>query len=148
MLLMSPENIFQLCSGLAMIGWIVLIVISPFWLNSDKMLIGIIVTLFAVVYTWLVVFYFNPDDIKKFGSLDGVMQLFQNKTLVTAGWVHYLAFDLMTGIWIKKNAQKHNMAHWIIIPCLLFTFMFGPMGLLFYVILRWAKTTKYFSANY
>ena len=145
---MSPEIIFQLCSGIAMIGWIILIAVSPFWPDSDKMLIGIIITLFAIVYSWLIASYFNPRDIKNFGSLNGVMELFQSKELVTAGWVHYLAFDLMTGIWIKKNGQKHDMAYWTIVPCLLFTFMLGPMGLLFYLLLRWVKTTKYFGANY
>ncbi len=33
--------------------------------------------------------------MESFGSLNGVMKLFQDRTLVTAGWVHYLAFDLL-----------------------------------------------------
>jgi hypothetical protein len=49
--------------------------------------------------------------MESFGSLNGVMKLFQDRTLVTAGWVHYLAFDLITGIWIQKNAQKHSINH-------------------------------------
>jgi hypothetical protein len=145
---MSPEKIFQLCSAIAMIGWVILIFMSPFWQNTDKLLIGVIITLFSIVYAWLVISHFHMEDVQRFGSLDGVMELFQNKAITTAGWVHYLGFDLMIGTWIKKNAQKHAIAHWIIVPCLVFTFMFGPMGLLFYLVIRWVKTTKYFSANY
>ena len=145
---MSPDSVFQICSTIAMCGWIVLIFISPFWLHYDKLLIGIIIILFSIVYTWLIFSSFNLNDMKSFGSLDGVMRLFQNKTLLTAGWVHYLAFDLMTGIWIQKNAQKHHINHWLTVPCLFFTFMLGPFGLLLYLLLRWLKTKKYFVANY
>ena len=145
---MTPETIFQLSSTLALIGWLVLIVISPLWLSVDKFLIGVIITLLTMVYAWIIFSAFSPGDIKKFGSLDGVMSLFQNKTLLTAGWVHYLAFDLMTGIWIKRNANIHNINHWLIIPALLFTFMLGPAGLLLYLLTRWIKTKQYFADNF
>jgi hypothetical protein len=145
---MTPETIFQLSNILALAGWIVLIVISPLWLNADKFLIGVIITLLAMVYAWIIFSSFSPGDMKSFGSLDGVMSLFQSKTLLTAGWVHYLAFDLMTGIWIKRNALTHNINHWFIIPALLFTFMLGPVGLLLYLLIRWIKTKQYFANNF
>lgn len=145
---MSPDSIFQTCSTIAMVGWIVLLIISPFWSSFDKFLIGIIITLFTIVYAWLIFQVFTPGDFEKFGSLNGVMELFTDKTAVTAGWVHYLAFDLLTGIWIKKNAQKYNIHHLILVPCLLLTFMLGPMGLLLYLLVRSIKTKQYFAANY
>ena len=145
---MSPDSVFQTCSTIAMVGWLVLLIISPFWSSFDKFLIGIIITLFAIVYGWLIFQVFRPEDFEKFGSLNGVMELFTDKTAVTAGWVHYLAFDLLTGIWIKKNAQKYNIHHLILISCLLFTFMLGPIGLLLYLLVRLIKTKQYFAANY
>ncbi|HEX3168069.1 MAG TPA: ABA4-like family protein [Chitinophagaceae bacterium] len=145
---MSPDSVFQTCSTIAMAGWLVLLIISPFWSSFDKFLIGFVITLFAVIYTWLVFQVSGPGDFEKFGSLNGVMELFTNKAAVTAGWVHYLAFDLLTGIWIKKNAQKYNIQHLILIPCLLLTFMLGPAGLLLYLLVRSIKTKTYFAANY
>lgn len=145
---MSPDSVFQTCSTIAMVGWIVLLIISPFWSSFDKFLIGIIITLFAIVYAWLIFQVFTPGDFEKFSSLNGVMELFTDKTAVTAGWVHYLAFDLLTGIWIKKNAQKYNIHHLILVPCLLLTFMLGPIGLLLYLLVRSIKTKQYFAANY
>jgi len=145
---MLPDSVFQTCSTIAMVGWIVLLIISPFWSSFDKFLIGIIITLFAIVYAWLIFQVFTPGDFQKFGSLNGVMELFTDKTAVTAGWVHYLAFDLLTGIWIKKNALKYNIHHLILIPCLLLTFMLGPIGLLLYLLVRSIKTKQYFAANY
>ena len=145
---MSPESVFQTCSTIAMLGWLVLLIISPFWSSFDKFLIGIFITLFAIVYAWLIFQVFRPEDFQKFGSLNGVMELFKNKTAVTAGWVHYLAFDLLTGIWIKKNGAKYNIHHLILVPCLLLTFMLGPMGLLLYLLIRWIKANQYFALNY
>jgi heme A synthase len=145
---MSPDSIFQLCSTIAMLGWLLLIILSPFWFDTDKLLIGIIITLFAIIYAWLIFQSLQPGDFEKFGTLDGVMSLFTSKIAVTAGWVHYLAFDLMVGIWIKKNSMKHGINHWIIIPCLLLTFMMGPAGLLLYLIIRLIKTKQFFAENY
>ena len=145
---MSPDSVFQACSTIAMAGWLVLLILSPFWSGFDKFLISIVITLFAIVYAWLIFQVFAPGDFQKFGSLNGVMELFTDKTAVTAGWVHYLAFDLLTGIWIKKNAGKYGIHHLLLVPCLLITFMLGPIGLLLYLLIRTIKTKQYFAANY
>ncbi len=145
---MTPDSIFQACSTIAMAGWIVLLVASPFWMSFDKFVIGIIITLFAIVYAWLIAQSFTTGDFEKFGSLNGVMELFTNRTAVTAGWVHYLAFDLLTGTWIKKNSIKYNISHWLLIPCLFLTFMLGPVGLLLYLLIRTIKAKRYFAENY
>lgn len=145
---MTPESIFQLCSSIAVIGWLLLIIGSPYILEIDKFIVGTVITLLAIVYAWLIFSSFQPGDMKSFGSLDGVMKLFQNKTLVTAGWVHYLAFDLLTGAWIKRNSLKYGIHHGLIIICLLFTFMLGPVGLLLYLVIRMIKTKTYFSSSF
>ncbi len=145
---MTPDLIFQLCSSIAAVGWLLLIIGSPVIVDIDKFLVAVIITLLAIVYAWLITSSFNPADIKKFGSLDGVMGLFQNKLLLTAGWVHYLAFDLVTGIWIKRNSLKYGISHWLVLPCLIFTFLLGPVGLLLYLLIRFIKSRNYFAANY
>jgi Domain of unknown function (DUF4281) len=145
---MSPvETVFSICSTIAMVGWIILIVL-PGWYAADKFIIGIIITLFAIVYAWLLFSTFNFADVSKFGSLNGVMELFRDPAVVTAGWIHYLAFDLMAGLFIRYNAQKNGISHWLVIPCLLLTFMFGPVGLLLYLLIRWMITRDYFADNF
>jgi Domain of unknown function (DUF4281) len=144
---MTPDAVFTTCNAIAMIGWLVLIVL-PVWHSSDKFIIGVIVTLFAIIYTYYIVTNLSAIDMKSFGSLKGVTALFTNPLAVLIGWVHYLAFDLMVGIWIKRNSLKYGISHWLIIPCLLLTFMFGPVGLLLYLIIRWAKTKQYFAENF
>ena len=144
---MSPDSVFSICNTIAMTGWIILIVL-PGWYAADKFIIGIIITLFALVYAWMLFTDFRPSDVSKFGSLQGVMELFKNPVMVTAGWIHYLAFDLLAGLFIRNNARKHGISHWVVIPCLLLTFMFGPVGLLLYLLFRWMITETYFADNF
>ena len=73
-----------------------------------------------------------------FGSLREVGMLFANPFALLAGWVHYLAFDLFIGAWEVRDAQKHQVPHLAVVPCLLLTFLFGPAGLLLYFVLRYA----------
>lgn len=144
---MSPEQVFSLCSGLALLSWIILI-FFPFWKTRDQYLFSIIIILFAIIYSWVIFSNITPDDFKKFNTLDGVSQLFQNKELLLAGWVHYLAIDLLTGIYILNNARKNGINHWITVPALFATFFLAPFGLLLYFIMRLIKTRKYISHNF
>jgi hypothetical protein len=43
-----------------------------------------------------------------------------------AGWIHYLAFDLLAGVQVNDTLKSRN--HFIRIFCLFFTLMFGPIG--------------------
>lgn len=144
---MHPEQIFTAANTLAMIGWIILIFL-PFWQASDKFITSIIITLMALVYTWLMFTAFKPSDMEGFSSLNGVKKLFENDKLVVAGWVHYLAFDLLAGMFIKNNGIRYNINHWLLVPCMLLTFLFGPFGLLLFLIIRLIKTKRYFTGNF
>jgi hypothetical protein len=67
-----------------------------------------------------------------FDSLPAVAALFGNHWLLLAGWIHYLAFDLLTGRWEVLDAQQHGVPHLLVLPCLVLTFLFGPAGWLLY----------------
>jgi hypothetical protein len=140
---MTPDQLFQISNNLAMLGWILLIVL-PRWKWSTKAVIGIIVTILSALYVAYIFQAISPEEMKSFGSLEGIMELFTKKTAVLVGWIHYLAFDLMVGVFIVNNARKNEISHWLVIPCLLLTFMLGPTGLLIYLIIRWVKTKQYF----
>jgi len=71
-----------------------------------------------------------------FSSLAEVARLFENPSLLLAGWVHYLAFDLFIGAWEVRDARRLGIPHLLVVPCLVLTFMLGPVGLLLYLGLR------------
>ena len=72
-------------------------------------------------------------------SLSGVQALFNHPNGVLIGWSHYLVFDLFVGAWIARDAMRQDIAHWQTIPCLLGSFLFGPVGILLYALLRLFK---------
>lgn len=132
---MSPEQLFSLCGTLVLPGWL-LLVFLPRWKWTARLVCPVVIPLLlALVYLWLVATTFGrtPGD---FGSLAGVSQLFQNPRVLLAGWIHYLAFDLFIGSWEVRDAQRVGVHHLLVVPCLVLTFLFGPVGLLLYFALR------------
>ena len=102
---------------------------------------AVVPLLLSVIYCIYIIGFFNIQG-GGFGSIQQVRTLFNNDNLLLAGWVHYLAFDLLTGFAIVKSAQEHKLSHFIIIPCLILTFMFGPVGFLLYQIIKYIKITN------
>jgi hypothetical protein len=81
-----------------------------------------------------------PGAEGSFSTLAGVAMLFSNPWILLAGWVHYLAFDLLIGTWEARDARERRVPHWLLIPCLFLTFMFGPVGWLLYMGVRLASS--------
>jgi hypothetical protein len=40
------------------------------------------------------------------------------------------------GIWELSDAERHRLPHVLVIPSLILTFLFGPAGLLLYLLTR------------
>lgn len=144
---MNIDQLFVVMNGCAGIGWLLIIFVSPFWKRYDLVVIGIVSVLLAIAYTIFNITSFRPDIFQKFATLNGIMDLFVTKPFVMAAWSHILAFDLIGGVWMKKNSVKHGISHWVMLPSFIFTFLLGPFGFLIYKITRWVKTGKYFADN-
>lgn len=140
---MSPDQVFKICNTIALFSWVALMV-APRWRYISRIIIGGVVTLLAICYIYYISQSLAIEDFSNFGSLEGVMTLFNNPVAVLAGWIHYLAFDLMVGWFIAFDSRRKNVNRFFIIPCLLLTFMMGPVGLLSYLFLRFLTTRKYF----
>jgi len=138
---MSAETLFAICNTMVLPGWLLLVVL-PRWKWTTQIITSVIMPfLFGLVYLYLVLVYFGQAG-GGFSSLAGVTELFQNPYVLLAGWLHYLAFDLFIGSWEVRDAQRLGISHWLIIPCLGLTFMFGPIGLGLYFVIRWFLKRK------
>ncbi len=135
------ELIFAIANPVALIGWIGLAVFPGRKLVTDTVSGIVIPALLAVAYTGLVAAYFAGSE-GGFSSLAAVRQLFQSDALLLAGWLHYLAFDLFVGAWEVRTARAEGIPHLLVIPCLALTFLFGPLGLLAFLIIRLARTPR------
>lgn len=132
---MQAETIFSIANTLALVSWLLLAILPRFRVTRAVVLTGTVPLLLSAAYLVIIVMFFGKAE-GSFSSLAGVMQLFTNPWAVLAGWLHYLAFDLFVGAWEVRDAEKHGVPHLLVIPCLFFTFMLGPIGYLMYVAIR------------
>ena len=136
---MNPDTLFSAANYLAILGWALLLIVPSWKYTKPIVQGGLISLLLSLLYAYLI--FTNWGSVEGgFGSLDEVASLFSNKHLLLAGWVHYLAFDLWIGSWEAGDAVKNNIHRLIMVPCLLLTFIFGPIGLLLYLVIRMVKT--------
>jgi hypothetical protein len=132
---MSPDSIFAFANLLAMIGWAAL-ALQPRRRWVVEVVVGRAIPIaFAATYALIVATQW-VNSTGGFSSLPAVRQLFENPWLLLAGWIHYLAFDLLIGVWEVRDASERGIPHLAVIPCLALTFMFGPAGWLLYMSVR------------
>ena len=132
---MSPHQIFSVANGVAFCCWLLLILLpGRTWVTRG--IVGIAVpAALALLYAVLIILHFF-GSAGGFSSLEDVAVLFSNPWLLLAGWVHYLAFDLLVGSWEARDARERGIAHLLVVPCLILTFLFGPAGWLLYLGVR------------
>ena len=134
---MDLDSLFSAASTISVVGWLFLVFIPrrPY----TQTIAGAIAPLvLAAIYLTLIVSNIRGAE-GGFGSLADVALLFQKRELLLAGWIHYLAFDLFIGAWETRDAARNQIPHLVVVPCLVMTFMLGPIGLLFYFAIRTAK---------
>jgi hypothetical protein len=144
------ENLYLIINTIAFVGWILLIGFPTKRWTFAIVVSGGISAILGLFYIYFIVSAMTGETSTggDFSSLAGVKLLFQNDIGVLAGWAHYLAFDLFIGAWMTSNAQRLGLTHWKIIPCLFLTFMFGPIGLLTYLLVRSVMTKKIFHEHF
>ena len=141
---MSADDVFQIANLVAIAGWLVLLVSPwiPVW--SDRIAGLFVPGLLAVAYVATIAWFWGEQTplygqtvgTPGFNSLEGVAALLGTREALAAGWIHYLAFDLFVGAWETRDARRRAIPFWMVVPCLVFTFVSGPFGLLLYLMLR------------
>lgn len=136
---MTPAEIFSISNLMVMPMWILMIFLPKWKITRFLIDYKIIPILLSLIYAVYIFISIRAGGGLDFGSLDSVMELFTREDSVLAGWVHYLAFDLLVGMWILDQNKKLEINHLLIIPCLLGAFMLGPVGFLLFMIIRTIK---------
>lgn len=134
------DRSFQLASLIALSAWAALFLL-PGWVANHAAWMTIPVALLCAIYGYVLLLggrYDLPGTRPHghFRSMGGVLRLFQSPRAVLVGWVHFLAFDLMVGLFIVVDAADQGIGHGWTLPSLFLTLMLGPLGLLSYFLLR------------
>lgn len=132
---MTADQIFSIANTSAVLCWVLLAV-----LPNRRWVTGVVTgtaapAILAAAYAAIVVAVF-PSAEGGFSTLAGVAALFTNPWMLLAGWLHYLAFDLLVGTWEARDSVERRVPRWLLVPCLFLTLMFGPTGWLAYMLVR------------
>lgn len=137
---MSAADTFTFVNLTVLPAW-ALLVFAPRWKWTRIVAAYAIPAALGIIYLTLLAMN-KPPEGAGFSSITAVERLFSSQWILLAGWVHYLAFDLFIGAWEVRDAWRLNISHLFVVPCLILTFLIGPVGLLAYFIVRIAVVRK------
>lgn len=133
---MSWEQVFRLANAAALAAWAALVLLPRSRVLLDALRYALIGAL-SLTYAGLMMVYFARSG-GGFDSIAAVRALFVSDPVLVAGWLHYLAFDLFVGIWVAEQADALGLSRWLQAPVLVVIFMFGPLGLVAFMLWKGA----------
>ncbi|MBT8264781.1 MAG: DUF4281 domain-containing protein [Muriicola sp.] len=139
---MTATDVFSLVNLIAMPMWLLMIILPKWKLTRFLIDYKLIPLLLSLIYAWYIALSIQSGPAMDFGSLEAVMNLFTAENALLAGWVHYLAFDLLVGMWMLDQNKTLRIHPLIMAPCLFGTFMLGPVGFLLFMIVKTIKTQR------
>ena len=139
---MSSDDFYWYASIVIFLPWALLIFV-PNWRRTELIAFIAAILLFLVA-TWFTLSYLGSESAEgNLWSLNGFENLFRSKEMLLTGWLNYLSFCLLVGIWQVHDARQENIPHLLVVPSLLLTLVTGPAGLLVYLVIRFFKTKKW-----
>lgn len=133
---MSSEMLFQIVNFAVLPGWLMLAA-SPWIPRLADLVAGYAIpAALAVVYVALILVHASSVEGASYTTLSGVMAIFDVPGAALGGWVHFLAFDLVVGALIARMGRESGVPFALVLPCLLFCFLLGPVGFLLFLAAR------------
>lgn len=131
------EQLFQLLNLVVVPFWLLMILL-PLWRWTQRIIASpwiaapaalLYVTMVLPGFASLLAQLANPQ-------LLAIAALLGTPAGATIAWAHFVAFDLFVGRWVYLDSRERGISAWLISPILFFVFMFGPLGLLLYLLIR------------
>ncbi len=137
---LTTENIYLLANWGVIPFWLLLAflpnhLITRFFVNSV-----IIPILLATAYIFLAYDLYIEGEIFEvfhlYFGLDNLYSIYANETFLLIFWLHFLSISLFVGSWISRDSQRYMVPKILLILSLIFTYFSGPVGLVFYWLIR------------
>lgn len=143
---LSASQLFKFANFIALVSWVTLILVprkplTKKWVRSGRVSLVLAVGYWFSISTMLFV---SIPPGASFQSLEGVSLFFSSDWGLLAGWIHYLAFDLLIGIYVLKRIEN---SHFLTRALVLFMiFMLGPIGWSLSRLVRKGEADDFFSS--
>lgn len=140
------EIAFNIAGAPLMIFW-ALIVFLPKWKRTVWLFESKAPMLFLASIYSVVVLHGLATDPGAFAvlanpTLSGVQQLLSTPTGASAGWIHFLCFDLLVATYIWKMARKRGHSFLWVSAIQPFVLMLAPLGWLMFEIVSFIVTRR------
>ena len=138
---MTEEHMYVFVN-LSVMPWWLCMMVLPNWRVTQRITATPLIPMaYALLYTAFVVPSFGGEGAD-LTSLAGIRDAFARDVVVLLGWIHYVCFDLLVGMWVYRDARHHQLPWWGVAPCLVFNLMLGPFGFLCYIGFRAARLKR------
>ena len=137
---MDPQTLLDIINASVLPAWAPLIV-APFWRWTERIVqSGLYPVGLGLAYVGLIAFAVatnaGGDAPVDFTTVEGIGAIFSHPLGLVTAWAHFLVMDLFAGMWEARDAKRLGVSRWWLAPCLLLTFLAGPLGLLLYFVAR------------
>ena len=103
---MTPTEAFTIANAVTLPMWVLMLFLSKWKVTRFLIDFKVIPLTLAFIYAIYIVQAVCVSGMMDFGNLRSVMALFSEENAVLAGWIHYLAFDLLVGMWMLDQNKK------------------------------------------
>ena len=89
-----------------------------------------------ILYKSYLIGYDFIGNFSLYLGLNELSRLLEDSLYIILFWTHFIAINLFVGGWIVKDSQKFYINKILVAIPLIITYLIGPIGLLFYWIVR------------
>ena len=138
---LTHENIYLWANFTILPFWLMLIIIpnskfTQFFVNSIILPSILSATYIYIIYQAILMDEPIFDVFKLYLSLDNLYILFATESFLLVFWLHFIALNLFLGSWISRDGIKYNIPRSLVFLPLILVYLTGPLGLVFYWIIR------------
>ena len=147
---LTYEKIYYIANMGVIPCWLLLIflpnhIVTKFFVKSV-----IIPALLSTAYIFVIYQIHITENIFEvfnlYLGLDELYALFSNEAFLLIFWLHFLSISLFVGNWIVSDSRLFLVSRFFVIISLIITYFTGPVGLVFYWLIRvlYAKKINYY----
>tara|TARA_Y100001970_G_scaffold30039_1_gene37264 strand:- start:1780 stop:2250 length:471 start_codon:yes stop_codon:yes gene_type:complete len=147
---LTYENIYYIANIGVIPCWLLIIFIPNHIITKFFVKSVIIPLLLSTAYIFITYQIYITENIFEvfnlYFGLNELYALFSNEAFLLIFWLHFLSINLFVGNWITSDAKIYMVSKTFVIIALILTYFTGPIGLVFYWLIRilYSKKINYY----
>ena len=137
---LTSDNIYLLANWGVIPFWLMLLTMPNQPITKILVNSVIVPLILASAYVYLAYQLYLDGEVfdvfQLYFGLDNLYSIYSNEIFLLIFWLHFLSISLFIGSWISRDAQRYMVPKILTMLSLILTYFSGPVGLVFYWIVR------------